>query len=118
MDAQGLIAKRMKNGRWKVRVWGQPNDHFGDWSGENARIRTAPEQPHNGFEAIEDALAYAKRVFPTHEDCRAWGFTVGDGASCTNADFEGSIEADKHWYGTEGMIRKSAAPTLAGKEKG
>lgn len=106
MQAQGLIAKPMKNGRWKVRVWGTTDEHFGDWCGCNGRIRTAPDQPHAGFETIAEANAYTMRVFPFEEDCVAWAEKTGNGASATNADFEGSVEVDKHWYGHGGLLRR------------
>lgn len=97
MQAWSLIAIRMKNGNWKVKVMGNADAHFDSWCGENGRIRTAPGQPYAGFDIIDDALLWAAQRFPTMDSLIAWGQTVGDGQWTDGREYEGSVPADTHW---------------------
>ena len=97
MQAFSLIAVRMRNGKWKVKVMGHADCHFDSWCGENARIRTAPGQPNAGYESIDDALMYAAKEFPTFNSLVKWGESVGDGKWTDGSEYEGSVPADCHW---------------------
>lgn len=101
MQANSLIAVRMKNGNWKVKALGHADCHFDSWCGENGRIRTAPGQPHAGFASINDALLWAAEAFPTMFSLVSWGKLVGDGKWTDGREIDGSVAADTHWLSME-----------------
>lgn len=76
----GTYIKQLKSNGYKVVVWGQPNFHASDWRGCNYRVMTVKGQPHRGFTSIDDAEAFAKKVFTTEKDAKNYAESNGDGS--------------------------------------
>lgn len=49
---------QMSSGNYKIRFWGQPNDHMMDWRGCNYHALTVPGQPRRGFKDLEELAAW------------------------------------------------------------
>lgn len=75
------------SGRFKVYVWGQPNDHISNWSGCNYRWKAVDGQPVRGFATREEAEQWARTRFSSKQEASDWAYRAGDGTWMSEEKF-------------------------------
>lgn len=58
LKCDDIAIRELPSGRFKYIGTGVPGYHFMEWAGCNAHYATLPEQPHRGFETVEEALRW------------------------------------------------------------
>tara|TARA_Y100000310_G_C20148403_1_gene563531 strand:- start:49 stop:327 length:279 start_codon:yes stop_codon:yes gene_type:complete len=80
-----------KAGRYKVYVWGQPDNHVSNWNGENHRTHSVKGQPSRGFETRQEAEEWARKKFSDYDVFEKYAGWCGDGTFVSESRFK---EAD------------------------
>lgn len=87
-----VILKRSRG--FKAFAWGNADDHMMDWRGCNYRLKPIPNQPHQGWVLLKDAVTCLLHQFPTRESLEAWAQQAGDGGFLTDEEFDKRIDTD------------------------
>ncbi len=87
-----VILKRTRG--FKAFAWGRSDDHVMGGRGCNYQFKPIPNQPHQGWVLLKNAVNCLLSQFPTRESLEAWARKAGDGQFLTDEVFNKRVNVD------------------------